>query len=150
LEHLFQNHHSAIYALCRRLLGSADDAQDATQAAFVHAFRELHRFRGDCSLRTWLYRIAVNEATGQLRRRARVRDADPDEDRQPAGLDEQIAVRLALERVKPAHRTVLVLRFWEGLSYEEIGEVLRISLPAVKMRLFRAREEFRRFYEEQP
>jgi RNA polymerase sigma-70 factor (ECF subfamily) len=63
---------------------------------------------------------------------------------------ERLAVRAALARVSPAHRAILVLRFWEGLSYLEIAAVLGISLPAVKMRMQRAREEFRKRYEEQP
>jgi RNA polymerase sigma-70 factor (ECF subfamily) len=61
---------------------------------------------------------------------------------------EQLAVRAALARTCSAHRTVLVLRFWEGLSYDEMAVVLGLSVGAVKMRLHRAREAFRRFYEE--
>jgi RNA polymerase sigma-70 factor (ECF subfamily) len=153
LEQFYHAYQPQVYALCRRLLGRCEDAQDATQAAFVRAFRELDRFRGDSAVRTWLYRIAVNEALGMLRRR---RDALALADEDACAADgtpavvERLAVRAALARVTPAHRAILVLRFWEGLSSTEIATVLGVSLPAVKMRLQRARNEFRKRYEEQP
>src|SRR5437868_6554778 len=69
LEQFYHCYQTVVYSLCYRLLGRAEDAQDATQAAFIRAFREVPRFRGDSSVRTWLYRIAVNEALGILRKR---------------------------------------------------------------------------------
>lgn len=150
LEWLYQQYQPQIYALCCRLLGRADDAEDAVQATFVRAFHALPRFRGSSTVRTWLYRIALNEALGILRRR---RDAPPLEAQistpdSAAAVVERLAVRAALARLTPDHRAVLVLRLWEELSYAEIAETLGISLPAVKMRLLRAREQFRRYYEE--
>ena len=151
LERFYHCFHAQTYALCHRLLGRLEDAEDATQATFVRAFRDLPRFRGDSSPKTWLYRIAVNEALGILRKR---RDAwELKEEIASAGdaapsCMERLAVRAALGRVKPAHQAILVLRFWEGLTYEEVAEVLGISLAAVKMRLKRARDEFRKYYEE--
>lgn len=153
LERLYQSYQPQIYALCYRLLGRAEDAEDAVQATFVRAFRALPRFRGESSARTWLYRIATNEALGLLRRR---RDVPPLEAAEPSSPDrtaavvERLAVRAALARLTPDHRAILVLRLWEELSYTEIAGVLGISLPAVKMRLNRARAEFRRYYEEEP
>ncbi len=151
MEQLYHCHQPQIYALCYRLLERAEDAEDAVQATFVRAFRALPRFRGESSARTWLYRIATNEALGMLRRR---RDAPPIEEADPASPDgaaavlERLAVRAALARLTPDHRAILVLRAWEELSYTEIAGVLGISLPAVKMRLNRARAEFRKHYEE--
>ena len=69
LEQFFQCYQPAVYALCYRLLGRAEDAEDATQAAFVRAFVALPKFRGGSQVKTWLYRIAVNEALGLLRKR---------------------------------------------------------------------------------
>src|SRR5256885_1741092 len=69
LERLYQGYHAQVFALCSRLLGRAEDAEDAAQATFVRAFRALPGFRGDSSTRTWLFRIATNEALGMLRRR---------------------------------------------------------------------------------
>lgn len=151
LERFYHQHQSRVYGLCMRLLGRCEDAEDAMQATFVRAFRELPRFRGDSSARTWLYRIAVNEALGMLRRR---RDLAPPDEQVPGTADtglsatERIAVQVALARLKPDHRAVLVLRFWEELSYEEVAEVLGLSLSAVKMRVKRARDAFRKCYEE--
>src|SRR5207237_10104902 len=109
------------------------------------------RFRGDSSPRTWLYRIATNEALGLLRRR---REAPELLEETAIAADgatavvERLAVRAALARLTPDHRAILVLRLWEELSYLEVAAVLGLSLPAVKMRLSRAREQFRRYYEE--
>ena len=151
LERLYHSYQPHLYALCHRLLGRSEDAQDAMQTAFVRAFRELHRFRGDSSLKTWLYRIAVNESVGVLRRRREPQELGEDTARVADGsgvVVEQLAVRAALGRTCPTHRAILVLRFWEGLSYEEMAVVLGLSVGAVKMRLHRAREAFRKQYEE--
>jgi RNA polymerase sigma-70 factor, ECF subfamily len=150
LERFYGLYHGQIYALCHRVLGRRDDAEDAMQATFVRAFRELSRFRGDSALKTWLYRIAVNESLSILRKRRE----SPETLEETAGCSgepavlERLVVQAALARVKPAHRAILVLRFWEGLSYEEIAGVLGISLAAAKMRLLRARQEFRKCYED--
>ena len=150
LEQFYAEHQTAIYRLCCRLLPRAEDAEDAMQATFTHAFRALPRFRFDCAPRTWLYRIAVNEANTLLRRRPS--EPLPDNDlpaaETPLSAAERLEIQAALTRLAPPTRLILVLRFWEELSYGEIAVVLAITLPAVKMRLKRAREQFRRVYEE--
>lgn len=151
LERFYHAYQPQVYALCYRLLGRAEDAEDAVQATFVRAFRALPRFRGDSAPRTWLYRIATNEALGLLRRRKETPEWVEERHGAPDGAGavvERLAVRAALARLSPDHRAVLVLRLWEELSYSEIAAVLGISLPAVKMRLNRAREQFRRQYED--
>jgi RNA polymerase sigma-70 factor (ECF subfamily) len=150
LEQLYQSYQAQVYALCYRLLGSAHDAEDAAQTTFVRAFSALPRFRGDSSPRTWLYRIATNEALGLLRRRREAPELLEEEAVTADGaaaVVERLAVQAALARLTPDHRAILVLRLWEDLSYLEIAAVLGISLPAVKMRLSRARDEFRKYYE---
>ncbi|HZP83358.1 MAG TPA: sigma-70 family RNA polymerase sigma factor [Chthonomonadaceae bacterium] len=150
LEQLYHAYQAQIYSFCYRLLRCADDAEDATQTTFTSAFRALPDFRGDSSLKTWLYRIAVNEATASLRRRRRVGAPIDEEAPVPDGAGsvvERIAVREAMARMKPEQRVVLGLRYWEAMSYAEIAEVLNLSLPKVKMRLHRAREAFRKQYE---
>ncbi len=155
LEELYRRHNAQIYALCYRMLGRSEDAEDATQAAFVHAFRELPRFRGDCSARTWLYRIACNEAINTLRKRRRIVDdasieatvSTPDD---APIVQRKLAVLASLNRLRPNHHMILVLRYWEDLSYEEICSVLDLPMPTVKMRLSRARAEFRRHYGDEP
>jgi RNA polymerase sigma-70 factor (ECF subfamily) len=151
LEQFYNVYYGRVYALCFRMVARPDDAQDAAQTTFIRAFRELPRFRGDSAVKTWLYRIAVNESLGLLRKRRDTPELSeewPTADEAPSVVD-QLAVREALARTKPAHRAILVLRFWEGLNYEEIALVLGISLSAAKMRLLRAREEFRKCYEQE-
>lgn len=151
LEQLYDAYRKPIYTLCMRLLGVAEDAEDAMQATFSRAFAAFDGFRGQSSARTWLYRIAVNEAMAQLRRRKNA--AVPLDEQMPSAdstrdVAMNLAVSTALSKLTVDHRAILVLRYWEDLAYEEIAEVLRISLPAVKMRLNRAKSEFRKRYGE--
>jgi RNA polymerase sigma-70 factor (ECF subfamily) len=151
LEQFYCDYHSAVYTLCYRMLGNEDDAQDAMQAAFVRAFRGLAGFRSESSLKTWLYRIAVNESVSLLRKRRGSPETLSDTLSRPddaPGVTEKLSVEAALLHVSSDHRAILILRFWEELSYEEIVTILGISLPAVKMRIQRARLEFRKWYEE--
>jgi RNA polymerase sigma-70 factor, ECF subfamily len=151
LERFYNSYQSQVYALCHRVLSRSEDAKDATQSTFVRAFRELPRFRGESTAKTWIYRIAINEALSMLRKRRDVPLPTDDPLPSPCGgpsIVEKLAVEDALSRTRPAHRTILVLRFWEELSYEEIAQVLGISLSAVKMRLLRARDDFRKCYQE--
>lgn len=150
LEQFYTTYRPAVYALCHRMTDHSEDAEDVTQATFIRAFRELPRFRGESMLKTWVFRIAVNESLTLRRRKrttcelteesANVSDGTP-------GVVENLAVRAALSRLSTDHRAVLVLRFWEGFQGPEIAQILGISVPAVKMRLHRAREEFRKCYE---
>jgi RNA polymerase sigma-70 factor, ECF subfamily len=68
LERFYNSYRDIVYSVCFRLTGRAEDAEDATQAAFIRAFRELPRFRGDSAVKTWIYRIAVNESLTTSRR----------------------------------------------------------------------------------
>jgi len=148
-----------VYNLALRLTRTTSDAEDATQEAFLRAFRGLKSFRHGSSFFTWLYRIAANCAITRVRsraRRARVESAlvSPEEDGNPDPPDpkaetppEAVAraervrlVRAAIGSLSPESRTVVVLRDMEGLAYEEIAGVLNESLSAVKSRLHRARE----------
>lgn len=153
LERFYNSYRGTVYSVCFRLTGRAEDAEDAMQAAFIRAFRELPRFRGESAVKTWIYRIAVNESLTVCRRRRDEPELNecvlPTADTAPT-VAENLAVRAAMARLAPDHRAILTLRFWEGLSGPEIAEVLGITLPAVKMRLHRARHEFRRCYEERP
>lgn len=145
---LMRRHETAMYRVALRMLGSAADAEDATQEAMVRAWRSLPRYRGDAALTTWLYRITTNCCLTLIERRRPT--AELDDDRTAAAHHADPAAKLeqreamtqlttAIAALPPEQRAALVLRELEGLSYDEVGEVLGLSLPAVKGRLHRAR-----------
>jgi RNA polymerase sigma-70 factor (ECF subfamily) len=164
---LVSRYHQPIYSLVYRILTDPADAADTTQEVFLKVFRGMRRFNGECSLKTWLYRIAIHEASNQrrwwFRHKSREtsmerQDADgnslglcdtlPDPGESPLEILAHEEVRARVERelkqVPEPYRTTLVLRDIEGLSYEEIAEVLEISLGTVKSRLIRGREALRK------
>lgn len=125
-------------------------AEDVAQDAFLTAYRKARHFRGTGSFRGWLYRIALNRAQDELRRRKR-RAEEPElqpgynepSSRPHEGLDIGWDLQRALEAIKPEHRTAVVLREVEGLSYREIAEALDWPLGTVQTRVHRARLELR-------
>ncbi|MBK5291904.1 MAG: sigma-70 family RNA polymerase sigma factor [Acidobacteriia bacterium] len=163
-ETLIARFEQPIYNLVVRLLGDSSDASDVVQEVFLKVFRSIGNFRGQSSLKTWVYRIAVNETHNYRRWFGRRRGHEvgledeqfegmtleqllPDPGRSPfeATLDHETRTRIeqALARIKPAFRSAVVLRDVEGLTYEEIAEVLHISLGTVKSRILRGREALR-------
>ncbi|MGQ9696654.1 MAG: RNA polymerase sigma factor [Armatimonadota bacterium] len=148
---LFSRHYRYVYALCLGMLSHREDAEDATQEVFVNAFSRLARFRGDCSFRTWLHRIAVNVCIDALRRRTKQQtlQADmPGDVRDTTGdCIAKLQIREALARLPENYRAVIILREVHGFSYAEIAEVLRCSLDDVKNWLYRGRKAFRDCYE---
>jgi RNA polymerase sigma-70 factor, ECF subfamily len=161
---LVAEHERMVYQLALNLLGDREEALDVSQEVFLRVFRMLHRFRGQSSLRTWIFRIVVNQARNRQRwwHRRHVRqqvsldlhieqhgelaarqDAASAPDR---ALDrKQLAAQLrrALESLPFDQRTVIVLREVDGLSYDEIAFSLGITLGTVKARLTRARQALR-------
>ncbi|MHB0999925.1 MAG: RNA polymerase sigma factor [Armatimonadota bacterium] len=145
---LFDRHKAFIYNVCYRMMASREDAVDAVQSTFIQAFRELGKFRGESSLRTWLYRIAVNICTGQLRREKRRRLLSPEMEEHR--IDERPRDRVweAMLELPPDLRAILVLRYFQDLSSEEISQVMGCSDGAVRTKLHRAREAFKRKYKD--
>jgi RNA polymerase sigma-70 factor, ECF subfamily len=167
-ERLVADRAAEVYALLYRLTADVEEARDLTQETFLRAFQSMARFRGDADLKTWLYRIAVNQARNRWRWwRRRRRDATVSLDaqdnwrEQPFGAslanpdapnpeDETLArereARLhdALHNLKRPHREAVILRDIEGFTYEEIAATLEISIGTVKSRLSRGRLELRR------
>jgi RNA polymerase sigma-70 factor (ECF subfamily) len=164
---LVTHFHGLVYNLLYSALGDPSDAADATQEVFLKAFRGIRGFRQGSSLKTWLYRIAIREAMNQRRwfwrhRRGEISiDAEsetggpvmelPGAGASPferlAAAEAQQAVRGALERVPEVFRTAVILRDLEGLSYEEVAEVLEISIGTVKSRILRGRRLLREVLE---
>jgi RNA polymerase sigma-70 factor (ECF subfamily) len=166
---LVEERHGDIYALLYRLTEDPEEARDLTQETFLQAFRHLSSFRGDADLRTWLYRIAVNQARNRWRwwkRRRRDRtvsldapvseefdaplsaglQGDPglDPERQALARERELALHAALQTLSRPYREVIVLRDIEGLSYEEVAATLDLNVGTVKSRLNRGRTELRR------
>jgi RNA polymerase sigma-70 factor, ECF subfamily len=151
-ELLVQRHSAMAYRVALRLCGDHHDAQDITQEAFIAAWQNLDRFRADSSFSTWLYQIVTRRALNKVTR-GRVADlvnlldeaADPgtdpgtEPDAQAERNQAADAVTDALAALPFPQRTVIVLHHFEGLSYAEVAEVTRSSVPAVRSHLFRAR-----------
>ena len=158
-EDLVTEHEKGVYAIAQRMTGNAEDAADMTQETFIKAYNSLSSFRGDSKFSVWLYRIATNVCLDFLRSRSRkptvslsVEDDDgeetqmdiADESQSPERLLERgltrDAVRRGLNALSPEYRQILLLREIQGLSYEEISDVLTLEVGTVKSRIFRARK----------
>lgn len=157
LVHLYEKR---VYGLAARLCGNPDDAQEAAQEAFLSAWQGLPSFRGDASFSTWLYRLTNNACIDLLRREKRRRQAsgpsldnenlnlevfDPSATPQEHVEQEELQKEVAcgLKMLSPEHRSVLVLREIQQLSYEEISRVLDLDIGTVKSRISRGRKQLR-------
>ena len=163
-EELLIRFQQPVYALALRLLDDPSEACDVVQEVFLKVFRNVASFRGQSTLKTWIYRITVNEAHNARRwffrhRRAEVElDKNPDEsrswkeiipDRSRSPFDEafdseqHIMIEAALKRINPIFREAVALRDISDLAYEEIAEIIGVSLGTVKSRILRGREALR-------
>ncbi len=169
-EELIARYEQPVYGLVFRLLGNQPDACDVVQEVFLKVFRGVQSFREQSSLRTWIYRIAVNEAHNHRRWFARhcrrevpldnerdeghVLDSATDPGRSPfeqaVDSENRTLIERALTRINPVFRTAVVLRDIQNLTYEEIAEILQVSLGTVKSRILRGREALRRELTQQP
>lgn len=151
-EALVHRYADGLYAVVLKLVRSEQEAQEATQEAFLRAWRGIDRFKGESQFFTWLYRIGVNEANRRLKREAaggafRPIDGLAHEPRDPgpgpAGRSEQRDLRTALEAavraLPPDYRTPLILRDIEGLSTDQAAAIMDLQPAAFKSRLHRAR-----------
>ncbi|CAN5735955.1 sigma-70 family RNA polymerase sigma factor [soil metagenome] len=160
-EAIFQRYERQIYSFTYRMMGDADDAYDLTQDCFIKAYRNLEKTNGDLNVSAWLHRIASNACLDVLRRRKRIRwlpwdnakhenlllsHTTDDPELTAVATEIRQDVQIILDKMTPRNRLALLLREFEGLSTEEIGEVMGLSRSAVKSVLFRAREEFRKLY----
>lgn len=157
-----------IMSLISRYVRDADEVQDVAQEAFIKAYRALPGFRGDSAFYTWLYRIAINTAKNHLVSRSRrppgsdvdvddaqyleVGDALRDQETPESALfGEELRARVngALDALPDDLRTAVTLREFDGLSYEEIAEVMECPVGTVRSRIFRAREAIDKIVQQQ-
>jgi RNA polymerase sigma factor (sigma-70 family) len=150
-QRLFERHSGAIYAYCRNRLGRREEAEDAVQSTFLNAFGALRRGVVPEFEAAWLYKIAENVCRGRHRSAGRrlevVQDPTVIEEAVPAAesrRDELVGLDEALGRMAPRQRRALLLREWQGLSYREIAQELRLTPGAVETLLFRARRSLAR------
>ncbi len=171
-EELISRYEQPVYGMVYRLLGNQSDACDVVQEVFLKVFRGVNSFREQSSLKTWIYRIAVNEAHNHRRWFARhcrwevpmegepgsessnSLDYTPDPGRSPydqaVDSETRALIERALTRINPIFRTAVVLRDIQNLSYEEIAEILQVSLGTVKSRILRGREALRHELTQRP
>ena len=157
-EELVEKHYRQAYNIAYRISGSATDAEDLTKDALIRAYQSFERYQPELPFANWLYRIIANLHVDELRRRGRARIesidacaalADiPDYSSDPADqvLSRELDGHLqkALDALSPDFRTAVVLCDIEGLSYEEIAEIMRCSLGTVRSRVHRGRKQLRR------
>ena len=161
-SYLLGVYQTPVFDLVSHIVENRSDAADVLQDVFVKVFRRIGQFQGDSSLKTWIYRIAIHEASNHRRswlRRFRREPVSLDAETMAQPLaqsredtpyqmleksERQALVRRALASLAPPYRTVVVLREIEGLSYEEIAQVLGVAEGTVKSRLVRGRELLRR------
>lgn len=163
-EALLERFQGPVYQLVYRLVDDPNEAGDVVQDVFLKVFRGVAGFRGQSSLKTWIYRIAVNEAHNRRRWFTRHRKAEvvldgdsgeanriellSDRGRTPYDWtlngEMRTAIEEALEGLNPVFRSAVILRDLEGLSYEEIADILDVSIGTVKSRILRGREALRR------
>jgi RNA polymerase sigma-70 factor (ECF subfamily) len=149
--------HRDVYSLCLRILGDPDDAAEATQDAYLKAWRGLKGFRGDSMFSTWLYRVATNAALSKHRSRKRRREHESGADDEvmsqiPSGASTEAAAGAkidvesldrALGELPEHYRMAVVLKDVYGLSIEEIAKQMKCSETAAKVRIHRARKKLK-------
>jgi RNA polymerase sigma-70 factor (ECF subfamily) len=167
-EVLISLYQEPVYGLAYRILGDHAEAADAAQETFLKIFKGIKNFRGDCGLKTWIYKVTISESLNRLRWWKRWKKQTPvsiderlQDDRYESHRTREIedltqspelvlrrkeiekAVQYALRKISIEYRLVVILRDIEGFSYDEIAETLRVSLGTVKSRLWRGRLELR-------
>jgi RNA polymerase sigma-70 factor, ECF subfamily len=164
---LVTHYHGPVYNLILGMLGDTSDSADASQEVFLKAFKGIRSFRRGSSLKTWLYRIAIREALNHrrwfkrhLQKNISI-DAEPEEGCAPIEIEDigatpfdqlaaheiQTVVQGALQQVPDVFRSAVILRDLEGLSYEEVAEVLDCSVGTVKSRILRGRRALKEILE---
>lgn len=164
-KELVETYQRKVYGICIGMLKDPDDSMDVTQEVFIKVYRYLDNFNQQSTFYTWIYRITVNKCIDFIRKKKRKKEVDYDDtfQRDSEGTDgeEFMPSRLglnpdrvyarkelrgkmleALETLSEKHRTILILREVEGLSYEEIADVLQVSKGTVMSRLYHARRYF--------
>jgi len=164
-DELVRTYHGSIFHVAYRMLGDSAEASDVVQEIFLKVFKNISGFKGEAALKTWIFRIAFSEILNRLRwwkRRYRfstvsldddqngngnghhISDARPTPEQVLQSKEQEAAIQQALSKLSSDHRSIIVLRDIEGFSYNEIADVLGISIGTVKSRLARARSDLKK------
>ena len=153
---LIEAYQAPVFNLAYRMLGNADEAEQAAQEAFIRAWTRLDSYKSAHKFSTWLLSITSNYCIDQLRKRraqllsldgplpahpALMAEGSSGPEAQAAAGERQEAVQQLLETLPPDYRQAVVLRYWYDMSYDEIAEVMETTVSAIKSRLFRARRQ---------
>ena len=161
-EELTSSYYTKVYNICYRMLNNPEDASEQSQETFIKAFKYIKDFKGNCSISTWLFRIATNVCLDYLRKnknkktisfeqssfedikiKDRLISDMPGPEKTAETNAQKIAVREALSKMNEKNRIIIVLRDIMGLSYDDISETLKAPIGTVKSRISRARSELR-------
>ncbi|MDF9409109.1 sigma-70 family RNA polymerase sigma factor [Pelotomaculum isophthalicicum JI] len=165
-EQLVRRYENKVYTVAYRFLGNHADASDLAQDAFLRLYHALPSFRGESSFMTWLYRITANACRDEIRRRqryhfmsldneienngdhimSRVSGLTPSPEEEFEQKEFNDMIQQCINSLTPEHRLILVMREIQGLSYDEMADVLKCSLGTVKSRLSRARQAFKEIF----
>jgi len=160
--HLVETYQTPVYNLCYRMLGNAQEAEDAAQETFWRAYQAINRYDPSRPFGTWLLSIAAHYCIDQQRRkRVPTLDVDlmtdmdaPDPAPQPENVlgqqQDKEAIARVLASLNEQDRAIIVLRYWQEYSEEEIGQALSLSVSAVKSRLHRARRQLAQLWLDSP
>ena len=161
-QELFRRYNSVIWRVCYNFVHNSGDAEDIVQEVFFKAYRNLGSFEGRSSFKTWLYRIAINTSQNELRRRSRrlqvaqtpvedfeefLKGSDTPE-KEIVRRTAESRLRLALERIRPEQYEAIHLKDLEERPYQEVADMMGVSLSAAKMRVQRARLALRQIIQE--
>ena len=162
---VIKKYKKVVYNHARSFLRNQQEAEDATQEIFINVYNNIKKFRGDSKLGTWIYRITVNVCKNKLKQLQRLRapiieerDEEGEDDRMLKNLKEKeenrpdslfdsgslkATVFKRIGELTEEQKNVIILRDVDGMSYEEIAKIMKLSVSAVKSKLFRARENLR-------
>lgn len=158
---LVQAYQKPVFNLTYRMLGNAQEAEDAAQETFLRAYSSLRQYHPDHKFSTWLFAIANHHCIDRLRKRRvtlvsiednpvleNMSGETPLPERQALLREQSAEMQRLLQELEPEYRLPLILRYWEDHSYEEIAATMGITVAAVKSRLFRARQQIAKLYGE--
>ena len=148
---LVEAYQRPVYNLCYRMLGNAQDAEDAAQETFLKAYRSMHKYDNNRPFPTWILSIAAHHCIDQIRRRRLplvaieelpvpdIPEKSPGMETKLSEKEERSRIRALLTVLDPTDRALVVMYYWYDFSYQEIGQALKLTESAVKSRLHRAR-----------